>query len=311
MEGVTVSRTALLMSYLRGYHSLNDPAPIFDDDLAYSLLPEEERAAFDGQFTIPIQTIQAMDPAFAGSGPDRKAILAWTIRTFLPLPLVVSRARHAEDALARAVGQGVGQYVILGAGLDTFAFRRPDVAGRLRVFEVDHPVMHAYKRRRLAEVGWEVPGHVHLLPVDLARESLEAVLARSRYDRTVPTFFSWLGVTMYLTRDEVFSTLRAIAGMAPAGSAVVFDYLDTDAFVAERAARRVRQGMEYTRRQGEPMKTGLDPDALAADLAPVGLRLTENLGPADIEERYFRRRGDGYHAYEHAHVARAVVERGP
>jgi methyltransferase (TIGR00027 family) len=307
MEGKAVSRTALLMSYLRGYHSIHDSPRIFDDHLAYALLPERDRVAFDEQLTLPFQRVEAIDPAFARSRPDRRAIRAWAIRTFAPLSLVVSRARRAEDELERAVGLGVGQYVVLGAGLDTYAFRRPDVAGRLRILEVDHPSTQSYKRERMREVGWEVPGHLHFVSVDLTRESLATALERSPYDLAVPTFFSWLGVTMYLTRDEVFSTLRAIAGMAPAGSVVAFDYLDSDAF-SERAAPRVQAGMEYTRRHGEPMKTGLDPGTLAADLASVGLRLHEDLSPTDIEELFFRGRADEYHAYDHAHVAQAVIE---
>jgi len=120
-------------------------------------------------------------------------------------------------------------------------------------------------------------------------------------------FFSWLGVTMYLTREEVLAALRTIAENAPAGSAVVFDYFEADAFVPERASHRITAAMEYTRSQGEPMRSGLAPEALAADLAPLGLRLRQDLGPAEIEGRYFRGRADGYHAYDHAHVACAVV----
>ncbi len=307
MENETVSRTALLLSYLRGYHARHDSPTIFDDRLAWDLLPAAARDAIERRFTLPLDSIEPVDPAFARSRPDPQSILAWTIRTYLPLSLAVTRARLAEDALEDAVGRGVEQYVILGAGLDTFAFRRPDLE-RLRVYELDHPGTQAFKRRRLEELGWPIPARLRFEPVDLARESLEAALSRAGHDRARPSFFSWLGVTMYLAREEVLATLRAVAESAPAGSAVVFDYFDADAFVPERASRRIKAAIEYTRRQGEPMKSGLDPEALAADLAPLGLRLREDHGPADIEERFFRGRGDGYHAYDHAHVACAVVE---
>jgi O-methyltransferase involved in polyketide biosynthesis len=102
--------------------------------------------------------------------------------------------------------------------------------------------------------------------------------------------------------------LRSIAGIAPAGSAIVFDYLDTDAFVPERAAVRVKRMQEAVRRSGEPMQTGFDPSTLAADLARIGLRLQENLSPAEIQDRYFQGRTDGYRAFEHVHFAWAVVE---
>lgn len=307
MEGNTVSRTALLLSYLRGYHSTHDAPKIFDDHLAWPLLPDAARASIERRFTLPLENVAAVDPAFATTRPDARSILAWTVRAYLPLSLAVSRARLAEDALEEAVRRGIGQYVILGAGMDTFAFRRPDME-RLRVFELDHPVTQAFKRSRLEELGWEIPARLRFEPVDLARESLAGALSRAGYDRALPSFFSWLGVTMYLTREEVLATLRAVAESAPAGSEVVFDYFDADAFVPGRSSRRMVAAMEYTRRQGEPMKSGLDPAALAADLVPLGLRLREDLGPAEMEERYFRGRADGYHAYDHAHVALAVVE---
>jgi O-methyltransferase involved in polyketide biosynthesis len=143
--------------------------------------------------------------------------------------------------------------------------------------------------------------------VDFTKESLVTALKRSTYDLQTLSFFSWLGVTYYLTCDMVFDTLRSIADIAPAGSTIIFDYLDTDAFVPERAAKRVQRMQEIVRRAGEPMKTGFDPSTLAADLASIGLRLHENLGPSAIEERYFQGRTDGYHAFEHVHFAWAVV----
>jgi O-methyltransferase involved in polyketide biosynthesis len=130
---------------------------------------------------------------------------------------------------------------------------------------------------------------------------------RSSYDPLAPGFFSWLGVTYYLSREAVFTTLCAIAGIAPPGSTVIFDYLDTDAFVLQKAAKNVRVMMETVQRLGEPMMTGFDPDTLAADLAAIGLDLHENLSPGDIEERYYQGRIDGYHACEHVHLAKAVV----
>ncbi len=132
---------------------------------------------------------------------------------------------------------------------------------------------------------------------------------RSSYDPQVPSFFSWLGVTYYLTRGAVFATLRAIADIAPAGSAVIFDYLDTDAFIPEKAAKRVQVMIRDARQiAGEPMITGFDPSSLAAELASTGLRLQEDLSPSDIQGLYFQGRKDGYYACEHLHFAWAVVE---
>ena len=117
-----------------------------------------------------------------------------------------------------------------------------------------------------------------------------------------------MGVTYYLTRDAVSATLRSIAGLSPADTAVVFDYLDTDAFVPERAAKRIQVMLEAFRQQSMPLITGFDPSTLSAGLAQLGLRLHEDLSPADIQERYFQGRTDGYYACEHVHFAWAVVE---
>jgi methyltransferase (TIGR00027 family) len=232
------------------------------------------------------------------------------MRAIAPLSLAISRARYTEDFLEKAVRAGVRQYLILGAGMDSFAFRCPELVKELQVFEVDHPATQAHKRSRLAEVGWPHPVQLHFVPVDFNHESPAAALARSSYNTESPSFFSWLGVTYYLNREAVISTLRAVAGLAPAGSTIIFDYLDNDAFLSETAARSIQVGMEYLRNIGEPMITGFEPSALAEELAPLGLRLLGNLSPADIEKRFFRDRTDGYHAYEHMHFARAVVDEG-
>jgi methyltransferase (TIGR00027 family) len=304
MEDNQMLSTAPLLTYFRAYHAAHDAPKIFDDFLAYNLLTVQERDCFDRQFS---EAVRIIDPAHAASCTDQETALAWFMTAIAPLSLAISRARYAEELLEKAVREGVRQYVILGAGMDTFAFRCPDLATQLQVYEVDHSATQAYKRSRLVEAGWEQPVQLHFIPVDFSRESPAAALASSSYDPEVPSFFSWLGVTYYLDRDAVSDTLRGIAEVAHPGSKVVFDYLDNDAFIPGRTARRVQIGMEYMRKMGKPMITGLAPSALAADLARLGLCLREHLSPADIEERYFSGRTDGYHAYEHMHLAEAVV----
>jgi methyltransferase (TIGR00027 family) len=304
MEENQVSITALISAFARAYHALYDTPKIFDDFLAAQMLTEEE---FTGIGRNLAQAIHFFDPERAASCPDQETALALVMRA-QSTPITISRARYAEDCLDTAVKQGVQQYVILGAGMDTFAFRRPEMARLLQVYEVDHPATQSVKRRRLAGLGRELPEQLHFVPVDFTKESLVTALKRSSYDPQKSSFFSWLGVTYYLTRDVALDTLRSLADIAPAGSVIVFDYLDTDAFVPDRAGKRVQRMQEAARRAGEPMKTGFDPSTLAADLASIGLRLQENLRPSDIEERYFAGRTDGYHAFEHVHFARAAVE---
>ncbi|HZE20605.1 MAG TPA: SAM-dependent methyltransferase, partial [Desulfobaccales bacterium] len=248
------------------------------------------------------------DPERAGTCPDRQSALAHWMQSGGAPSIILGRARYAEDLLEKAVQQeGVHQYVILGAGMDTFAWRRPDLMEQLKVLEVDHPATQAHKRQRLREAGLKHPSRLHFVPADFSREDLATALRRSEYDPEAPSFFSWLGVTYYLTRGATLATWAAIAKVAPAGSAVIFDYLDTDAFVPEKAARRVQFMIEIVRRVGEPMLTGFDPASLPGDLARLGLRLLEDLDPADIEARFFKGRLDGYHACEHAHYARAEI----
>ncbi|PRX41722.1 methyltransferase (TIGR00027 family) [Planifilum fimeticola] len=301
MEKNHASLTALISAYVRAYHALYDEPKILDDFLARHMFTEEEFTDIGRNLAM---AVQFFDPERAASFPDQETALAWMMRN-QSTPL--SRARYTEDMLELSVEQGVGQYVILGAGMDTFAFRRKDLLNKLHVFELDHPATQAFKRHRLSELGWERPAQLHFVPVDFTKESLASALERSPYDPNTSSFFSWLGVTYYLDRDVVLRMFRSIAGIAPAGSTIVFDYMDEEAFIPERAAERTKRMQEMVRRTGEPMKTGFDPTALADELARNGLHLQENLSPADIEERYFQGRTDGYHAFEHVHFARAVV----
>jgi methyltransferase (TIGR00027 family) len=305
MEANQVSITARGTAFMRAYHAAHDHPKIFDDFLAHRMITEEERRASEDRH---LKALARFDPERAGSCPDRQSALAYWMQTGGAPAIILSRARYAEDLLEKAVRQaGVQQYVILGAGMDTFAWRRPDLLGRLQVLEVDHPATQAHKRQRLREAGLKPPDRLHFIPTDFSRENLAAALRRSEYDPEAPSFFSWLGVTYYLTREAALATWGAIAEVAPAGSTVIFDYLDTDAFVPGKAARRVQFMIEIVSRVGEPMLTGFDPNNLPADLARLGLRLQEDLGPTDIETRFFKGRPDGYHACEHAHFARAEV----
>ncbi|MDD4588475.1 MAG: SAM-dependent methyltransferase [Heliobacteriaceae bacterium] len=305
MKDKKASFTAQGLAYMRAYHAMHDNPKIFDDSLAYHLFVEEERSFFENAWS---QAAKLYDPERAASFTDRAAAIAWTLQTITPGPsMTLGRSRYTEDSLDEAVGQGVKQYVILGAGFDTFVFRRPEMLEKLQVYEVDHPVTQGFKCSRLANAGWEQPAQLHFVPVDFEQESLAEALTRSSYNSQALSFFSWLGVTYYLTRDTVSSLLRNIASIAPTGSTVIFDYLNTDAFIPEKAAKRVKILIRDTRQAGESMITSFDPFTLSADLARLGLRLQEDLSPADIQERYFRGRTDGYHACEHQHFARAVV----
>ncbi len=300
MEQGQVSRTALSSAFTRAYHAEHGSPKVFDDFLANRLLTEEESAQFT-QFMLT--TIQTLNPAAAAAFPDQTATLEWMMQSSGATPLMLARSRYTEECLEEAIKQGVSQYVILGAGMDTFAFRRPELVEQLQLFEVDHPATQTHKQRRLSDLAWDLPSRLHFVPVDFTRDSLASALSVTPYNPLLPTLFSWLGVSYYLTRDEVFAALRDIAAIAPAGSKVIFDYLDTDAFIPRKAAPRALGMLWFTQQVGEPMKTGFDPLTLDADLAGIGFRLHEDLSPMDIQRRYFSGRIDHYRSCEHAHYA--------
>ncbi len=304
MEAGRSSISALVTAFSRAYHTTHDSPKIFNDPLAGRMFAEEERRFLEQALA---GLIKMVNPELAASGPDQATALACVMRTQNG-PITLSRSRYAEDCLEQAVKRGIRQYVILGAGLDTFAFRRPDLLKRLEVFEVDLPDTQKSKCQRLARLGSGFPRQLHFVPVDFARDVLDRSLWRSSYDPRQPGFFSWLGGTYYLTREVVFTTLRAIARVAAAGSSVVFDYMDLDAFSPERSARRMQVMQAIASQAGEPMQAGFVPRDLSRELQMLGFRLEEDLGPSEIEQRYFWGRRDGYHAFEHVHFATASVD---
>ncbi|MGI6649008.1 MAG: class I SAM-dependent methyltransferase [Bacillota bacterium] len=308
MEENQISLTAIMSAYIRAFHAMYDTPKIFDDFLAYSFIPQERRTIIEQAL---VKSLQLKDPERAALCPDQATALAWAIRTMTGPATTLSRSRYTEDNLKKAISKGIRQYVILGAGLDTFTFRYPTLTEQLQVFEVDHPATQTFKRSRLAELGWELPAQLHFVPFDFRKDNLTTALTASGYDPQVKSFFSWLGVTMYLTRAEIFATLRSIASIAPAGSMVILDYLNIEAFIPEKLTPRGREMLLLSQQAGEQMKTGFDPVTLAADLKSLGFHLHENLSPADIQELYFQGRTDGYYASEHLHFAWAVVEAPP
>ncbi len=205
---------------------------------------------------------------------------------------IAVRTRFAEDCLAAAIARGVRQLVVLGAGLDTYAYRST-LGDRLRIFEVDHPATQAWKRQRLADTGIPVPQALTFAPVDFERESLAMGLTSVGFDSTEQSFFTWLGVVPYLTEQAVFSTLGFIAKL-PGGAHVVFDYgnpptssPDRDEYTARREELAARVASV-----GEAFRSHFETDVLRGKLIALGFRELEDLGPAQIRERYFANRKD-------------------
>ncbi len=200
------------------------------------------------------------------------------------------RSRFAEDCLAEAHARGVRQYVLLGAGLDTFAYRA-GLPG-LTVFEVDHPATQAWKRARLAKVGIAVPGSVVYVPVDFEREWTSGGLAHAGFDAARPAFLAWLGVTPYLGREAVIETLGFVAGLS-SGSEIVFDYSERadGGDVAHRQAHEALAARVAA--VGEPFRSAFEPAALMAEMRRLGFSDVEDLAAEALNSRYLQGRSDG------------------
>lgn len=256
------SRTALGAAGHRAAHQVLEGGRIFKDPLALRILGQDAEAAIERARQDPSQR---------------------RLRLFIAV-----RSRFAEDALAVAVEGGVRQVVLLGAGLDTYAYRTP-LEHRLRVFEVDHPTTQTWKRERLRDAEISVPPRLTYAPIDFESETIAEGLARVAFDFAAPSFFTWLGVVPYLTESAIFSTLSFIGGLSRAH--VVFDYGNP----AQPGEEPVADGRNTLAARvgavGEPLQTRFETADLRARLEAHGFRHIDDLSPNAIRERYFGGRG--------------------
>jgi methyltransferase (TIGR00027 family) len=259
------SRTAFRVALRRAAHQILDDPRVFEDPLALAI-------------------VQA-DAETLRSDPKGQERYSRVMRAFMAV-----RSRYAEDGLAAAFAGGTRQYVILGAGLDTFAYRNPFPG--LRVFEVDHPATQAWKRHRLEAAGIAVPDSMTFAPVDFESQTLVEGLDRAGFQKGQRAFFSWLGVVPYLTRSAAMETLGFVASL-PAGSEIAFDY----ALPPESLDPVRRQAFDALAARvaaiGEPFQTFFDPADLEAELRRMGFASFEDLGSEEINARYFSGRPDG------------------
>ena len=275
------SRTALATSLMRALHSRTDPSPLLDDSWGDRLVPESEREKMSQRILARMDT----DARARGlRAPD--SILDEFLLTNAAFPAVVIRSRYAEDALRAATIRGIGQYVLIGAGFDSFALRRPAFSDALEIFEIDHPATQTMKIQRIRECGTSLPQSVHFIAADLAKEDLLTVLARSSFRKDEAAFFSWLGVTVYLTREANLATLRAVATCGAQGSELVFTYVDQIEFAPDTSRSPHNENAQLVSAIGEPWVSGFDPSEIADDLTCVGLELVEDLDGKAMWERY-------------------------
>lgn len=252
----------------RAAHQLYDAPPlVFDDPFAVRIL---------GPHAAEVERTPGLNPA------NKPRPFSVALRAFL-----VARSRYAEDLLARAVADGIPQYVILGAGLDTFALRNP--WPHLRVFEVDHPATQAWKRDLLREASLSAPSNLTFFSVDFERQSLPTQLLANGFDPAQPTFFSWLGVVPYLTLEAFRATLSFVAAQPP-GSGLVFDYGQPRSALPLREQLAFDSLASRVQLAGESFQLFFTPHQVASELA--AFYNLEDLGSPELNERYFANRTD-------------------
>jgi methyltransferase (TIGR00027 family) len=232
--------------------------------------------------------IQLAAPADGWRGrPDMNPVFTAGFRAS-----IVARARFIEDLVAAEAQRGVGQYVILGAGLDTFAQRRADLGGSLRVFEVDQPLTQEWKRKRLAELGYDLPGWLRFAPSNFEGDSWWEDLIAAGFDPSSPAVVASTGVAMYLTKDANVATLRQLARLGH-GSTLAMSFL----LPIELVAPEDRQGLETSQRaaaaSGTPFLSLFAPEEMLALARAAGFRKVRHESSADQNARYFAGRSDG------------------
>ena len=262
------SKTAELAAAVRALHTRRASSPVFDDDMALAMCGPFWRSVVSSK------------------------LLSWLVvdgvmRHLKPImPAVYVRARYGEDHLEAAVSRGIGQYVIVGAGYETLAWRRRDLTSRLAVYELDQAATQEMKMRRMRKAGIPTPEDVRYVAVDLNNETLHDALGRTDFDTARPALFSWFGVTYYLERDAIRQTLESIAAKTAPGSAVMFDYL-ADAESTPAGVRDLRQRCAgFVARHGEPWVSSFEPAELPGFLTEIGYATVENIEPEDVGPRF-------------------------
>lgn len=307
MDDLVASVTAMSTARMRGIHTRSDPQPVFNDSWGDRLVPA----------SMLVSAIAQRDPESVGafdslSDHELATLFNDHLRASPAFTNVIVRARYTEDALAAAITRGVSQYVLIGAGFDTYSLRVPPEADKLTVIEIDHPATQSLKRQRISECDLAVPANVHFVEADLALESLDDVLKKSVFNPAEPAFFSWLGVTMYLSVDANMTALKSIAQSSASGSELVFSYIDQKWFEPKDTLQSAPfEDLERTVKSfGEPFISGFHPTSLSTELGHVGLDLVEDVNEFQLVEQYDPAGVNELKPADRSHVARARVRTG-
>ena len=288
------SVTAKICAFVRAWHSNRSRQKIYDDYLAYDMLGKEE---YDSIYEL---ISSGLDGSQKFSREDTEQIIT---EYFAPIPL--SRIHFSESRLADfARENGNVQYVICGAGSDTFSFRNDN--DDIEIFEIDHPDTQRYKLEKIRELEWNIRSNVHFVPVDFEKERMRDKLLEAGFDPAKKTFFSILGVTYYLTLDVFTDTLGQMAELSALGSGLVFDYpIKTGAF-----PRRVERLEKMTEALGEVMRGGYDYNEVSRALYSLGFQIDTYMSPEKVQREYFDGRQDDLKAFENVSLISATYTAG-
>ncbi|MFF1992175.1 class I SAM-dependent methyltransferase [Bacillus mycoides] len=302
MKQGEASVTSLVSAFGRAYHSEFDSPKIFDDYVAKDLISQKERNNIEMNM---VQGIHFFNKGIAQQFQDNpKEILKWITQVQLsPTPL--ARAAYCERVLLHEMVLGAKQYVILGAGLDTFSFRHRELENNIEIFEVDHPSTQQFKKERIKEAELEVPNNLHFVSMDFTKDFSKQELINEGFENK-KTFFSLLGVTYYLMKEELSSLIECLFKMVPVGSSIVFDYPDENLFTEKGLSNRVENMIKMAEIGGEPMKSCFSYTEMEALLEKAGLLIYEHLSPEDVHTLYFEGRNDYLEAFETVHYVHAV-----
>lgn len=289
------SVTAKLCAFARAWHSNRSRDKIYDDYLAYDLMGKEE---YDAVYDM-------ISHGFGGGIPQLSREDTEQVINEYIAPIPLSRIHFSESRLERfAEENGEIQYVICGAGSDTFSFRNANE--NITVFEVDHPDTQRYKLEKIGELQWNIPRNVRFVSVDFEKERMCDKLIEAGFDPEKKAFFSILGVSYYLTLDVFADTLSQIAELSALGSAVAFDYpIKTGSF-----PRRVRRLEQITESLGEVMRGGFDYNEVSRALYALGFQIDTYMPPEKVQKEYFGGRQDNMRAFENVSLISAVYTSG-
>lgn len=274
--------TALVSAFSRAYHSIHNTEKVFDDYLAKDILTQSEYEQIASNMS---KGIKFFNPSFKGT---QEEALRWIVDNQLsPSPL--GRAAFAERSLENAVRFGTEQYLIFAAGYDTFAYRQPEWASKIQIFELDHPIMSLDKQKRIQSIMAEKPSNLHYISADFTEDDWERnLIAYPAFDQSKISFCSLLGISYYLSKLDFAQIIDTVSNIVPKGSSIVFDYPDENAYTS-KAGERAKKQMAMAGAANEKMLASYSYVELQQLLGDSNFLIYEHLTSSEITEQYFKK----------------------